>query len=79
LQFSVFKKSQDFLKIETNGFSILKSQRFLKIENLKDFQYIFKTVRFENTLTSFVSFQILREFENNLTSFGYFKIFEILK
>ncbi|OIQ06228.1 MAG: hypothetical protein COS36_04400 [Candidatus Altarchaeum sp. CG03_land_8_20_14_0_80_32_618] len=29
-------------------FSILKSQRFLKIENLKDFQYILKSVDFKN-------------------------------
>ena len=32
--FQYLKNPTDFLKIETEGFSILKSRKFLKIENL---------------------------------------------
>jgi len=50
------KNPTDFLKIETEGFSILKSRKFLKIENLKDFQY------FKNP-TDFLKIENLKDFQ----------------
>ena len=42
MQFSVFKKSQDFLKIETNGFSIsnIRNKNQLPIELLKYIRFV---------------------------------------
>ena len=62
---------QAFLKIETEGFSIQKPHRFLKIENLTDFQY-FKNEVFKISEHKRGDLKINRFLKiENLTDFQY--------
>jgi len=54
--FQYLKNPTDFLKIETEGFSILKFRKFLKIENPKDFQYL-------KNPTDFLKIENLKDFQ----------------